>query len=236
MAEAWANNPERVKALVAITQRGHGKALVQLMSKKGVGYNMTCRGLGTASSEMMDILGLGSIDKDIVISFGKQSAVEEVVREFSDSLSPVRTGRGIMMLISPDAVGSLIATILTRVKSEATAASSSGDREGADIMKNEHRHSLILIAVNQGYTDQVMQTARKAGATGGTIIKARLAADELSETFRGISFDSEKEIVVILAPDSIKENLMNDVNSEHGLRTEAQGVICSVPVDKAFKI
>ncbi len=235
MAETSVNTPERVKALVAITGRGHGKTLVQLMSKKGVGYNLRCRGLGTASSEMMDILGLGSIDKDIVISLGKQSAVEEVVREFSDSLSPVRTGHGIMMLISPDAVGSLIATILTKVKSD-TSAPAVDAKEGAEIMKNEHRHSLILIAVNQGYTDQVMQTARKSGATGGTIIKARLAADELSETFKGISFDSEKEIVVILAPDSIKENLMNEVNSEHGLRTEAQGVICSVPVDKAFKI
>ena len=103
-------------------------------------------------------------------------------------------------------------------------------------MKNEHRHSLILIAVNQGYTDAAMQTARKAGATGGTIIKARLDSEELSETFRGISFDSEKEILVILAPDSIKEDIMNAVNTEHGLRTEAQGMVCSIAVDKAFKI
>ncbi len=232
MAELNPNIPERVKALIAITQRGRGKALEQFMIKKGVGYNMRCRGLGTASSEMMEILGLGSIDKDVVISLGKQSAVEEVIREFSDSLSSVRTGHGIMMLISPDAVGSLIATILTKVGAD----TSDSVKEGIDMIKNEHRHSLILIAVNQGYTDQVMQTARKIGATGGTIIKARLAADELSETFKSISFDSEKEIVIILAAENIKEPLMNAINAEHGLRTEAQGVICSIPVDKAFKI
>ena len=236
MADTATNSPERVRALLAITQRGHGKRLVDFMSKKGVGYNLRCRGLGTASSEMMDILGLGSSDKDIVISLGKQSAVEQVVKEFGDFLSPVRTGHGIMMLFSPNAVGSLLATILTIVKSQPTSASADSGKEGAEIMKNEHRHSLILIAVNQGYTDSVMKTARKAGATGGTIIKARLDSEELSETFRGISFDSEKEILVILAPDSIKEEIMNAVNTEHGLRTEAQGMVCSLPVDKAFKI
>lgn len=232
MAEINTNIPERVKVLVAITQHGHGKALEQLMVKRGVGYNMRCRGLGTASSEMMDILGLGSIDKDVVISLGKQSAVEAVIRDFSDSMSSVRTGRGIMMLVSPNAVSGLLANILTKVKSD----TSDSVKEGIDMIKNEHRHSLILIAVNQGYTEQVMQTARKIGATGGTIIKARLAADELSETFKSIAFDSEKEIVIILAADSIKEELMNAVNAEHGLRTEAQGMICSIPVDKAFKI
>jgi hypothetical protein len=181
---------------------------------------------------MMDILGLGSIEKDVVISLGRQSAVEAVIRDFSDSMSSVRTGRGIMMLVSPNAVSGLLANILTKVKSD----TSDSVKEGIDMIKNEHRHSLILIAVNQGYTEQVMQTARKIGATGGTIIKARLAADELSETFKSIAFDSEKEIVIILAADSIKEELMNAVNAEHGLRTEAQGMICSIPVDKAFKI
>ena len=235
MADTTVGIPERVKALLAITQRGHGKDIIQIMLKKGVGYNLSLRGFGTASSEMMDILGFGSIDKDVVISFGKQSAVEQVVREFSDSLSSVRTGRGIMMLFSPNAIGNLMATILTKVKGN-TAVNAEISKEGADAMKNEHRHSLILISVNQGYTEAVMQTARKAGATGGTVIKARLAAEELSETFRDMSFNPDKEIIAILAPDSVKEQLMNAINEEHGLRTEAEGMICSLPVDKAFKI
>ena len=103
-------------------------------------------------------------------------------------------------------------------------------------MKNEHQHSLILIAVNQGYTDQVMQTARRAGATGGTVIRARLAGADTESQFHGITLQEEKEIVAILAPDSIRDQLMNDVNTACGLRSEAQGVICSLPVDKAFKI
>lgn len=220
---------ERIKILAAITERGFGRELVEWMSKRGVGCQFRCRGQGTASSEMMDILGLGSSEKDIVISLGKQSAIEGVARELTDSMAVSRRWRGIMMLFSPNAVSNLAATILAM---QETVLS----KEGDEPMKNEHKHSLVLIAVNQGYTDMVMQAARQAGATGGTIIKARLASDEAAEQFRGFNLQSEKEIVAILAADSIKEQVMNAVNSEYGMKTEAQGIVFSLPVDKAFKI
>ncbi len=222
-------NMEKIKVLVSITERGFGQELVEWMSKRGVGCQFRCRGQGTASSEMMDILGLGSSEKDIVISLGKQSAIEGVALELTDSMSVARRWRGIMMLFSPNAVSNLVATILAM---QETAQS----KEGDEPMKNEHKHSLILIAVNQGYTDDVMQAARQAGATGGTIVKARLAAEEAAEQFGGFNLQSEKEIVAILAADSIKEQVMNAVNTGFGIKTEAQGVVLSMPVDKAFKI
>lgn len=221
---------ERVRMLVAITERGNGKTLTRKMDTMGVGCLMRCYGQGTASSEMMDILGLGSSEKDIVIAMGKESAVEDVVREYSDTLRSASRGGGIMMLLSPTAVGNLTATILSMC-----AASTAENRE-VKPMKNEHQHSLILITVNQGYTDQVMQTARKAGATGGTVVRARLAGSDPETVFQGMELQPEREILAILAPDSIRDQVMEDVNREFGLRSEAGGILCSLPVDKAFKI
>ena len=104
---------ERTKILVAITERGYGGDLVEWMAKRGAGYQIRLTGRGTASSEMMDILGLGSSEKDVVISLGKQSAIESVAREFTDSMNSLRRGRGIMMLLSPNAMGNLAAAILS---------------------------------------------------------------------------------------------------------------------------
>lgn len=220
---------ERIKILTAITERGYGRELVEMMAKRGAGYQIRCSGKGTASSEMMDILGLGSSEKDIVISFGKQSVIESIAREYTDNMTSMGRGRGIMMLLSPNAMGNVAASILSM---QNTAV----HREGVEPMKNEHKHSLILISVNQGYTDQVMQTARQAGATGGTIVKARLAADEAAEQFQGLNLQPEKEVIAILAADSIKAAVMNAVNEKYGLTSEAQGVVFSLPVDMAFKI
>jgi hypothetical protein len=102
-------------------------------------------------------------------------------------------------------------------------------------MKNEHKHQLILITVNQGYTDRVMQTAKKAGATGGTVIRARLAGAERLDQF-GIDLQEEREIVMILAPVNSSSEILEEVNRECGLKTPAGGVVCAVPVEKAFKI
>ena len=221
--------PERIKILAAITERGCGRELVTWMSARGLGYQLRFAGQGTASSEMMDILGLGSSAKDIVISMGKQSAVEAVASAYMDNMNSLRRGRGIMMMLSPDAVGNVAATILAMQNIQAP-------KEGNEPMKNEHQYRLVLIAVNQGYTDAVMQAARQVGATGGTIIKARLAADDAAEQFGGFNLQTEKEIVAILAADTIKEQIMNALNKEFGLKTDAQGMVLSLPVDKAFKI
>ena len=221
---------ERVRMLLAITERGSGNALTKKMETLGVGCLMQCYGQGTASSEMMDILGLGSSEKDIVVAMGRESAVEDVVEEFSDTLRSASRGRGIMMVLSPTAVGNLTATILSMNNTSAQ------DSREVKPMKNEHQHSLILIAVNQGYTDPIMHVAKRSGATGGTIIRARLAGGDTETVFQGMDLHPEREILAILAPDSIRDQVMDNVNKEFGLRSEAGGILCSLPVDKAFKI
>ena len=103
-------------------------------------------------------------------------------------------------------------------------------------MQSEFKYSLILISVNRGYTGAVMQTAKKAGATGGTVIKARLAEAQEIEAYANTKLDDEKEIVTILAPKSVRNQILEDVNNEFGLKSEAQGTVLSVPVEKVFKI
>ena len=60
-------------------------------------------------------------------------------------------------------------------------------------------NSMILVTVNQGFTEEVMETARKAGARGGTIIHARWAGSESVEEFYGITVQQEKEVIAIVS-------------------------------------
>ena len=103
-------------------------------------------------------------------------------------------------------------------------------------MKNEHHHNLIFISVSQGYTDSVMETAKKAGAMGGTVIRTRLAESEKLKELTQLDFEEEREIICILAAGNITQQIMQDVNAQFGLRSEARGILCSIPVEKAYKI
>ena len=93
-----------------------------------------------------------------------------------------------------------------------------------------------MIAVNQGYVDSVMQSARKAGATGGTIIRARMADAGLLSQLDGADPQEEKEIITILASEAVCGRIMEEVNQAFGLRTDAKGIVCAMPVEKAMKI
>ena len=60
---------EAMKVILSIVERGQGAAMLKLYRKRQVPIHIQCAGRGTATSEIMDILGLGSSEKDILLSF-----------------------------------------------------------------------------------------------------------------------------------------------------------------------
>ena len=93
-------------------------------------------------------------------------------------------------------------------------------------------YELIFCIVNTGFSGTVMDAARSAGATGGTILRGRGSAGKEAEDFFHIQIEPEKEIVMILAPVGIKNNIMTSIYREAGLASAGQGIIFSLPVTR----
>ena len=64
---------------------------------------------------------------------------------------------------------------------------------------------VIFCIINAGFSDDVMFAARKAGATGGTIFKGRGVAPREAEELFNIAVQPDKEIVMLLVPQEIKD-------------------------------
>jgi nitrogen regulatory protein PII len=101
-------------------------------------------------------------------------------------------------------------------------------------MKRKTEHDLIISIINHGYSDEFMNTARSAGATGGTIINARGQGHEGAVKFLGVSVQDEKEIIIMLAGSEKKVAIMRAVCEAHGLNSPAQGIVFSLPVDEVL--
>ena len=95
----------------------------------------------------------------------------------------------------------------------------------------KYQHEAIFCLVNSGYSDVVMEAAKKLGARGGTVINARGTAPKDAESIFGITIQPEKEIVMILVPTSIKANVLHALYKEAGLDTAGQGIAFALPVD-----
>ena len=92
-------------------------------------------------------------------------------------------------------------------------------------------HEVIFCIVNAGFSDLVMDAAKKFGARGGTVIHARGTANSEAEKLFGITVQPEKEVVMILVPNDIKDDVLHALYKEAGLETEGQGIAFALPVN-----
>ena len=100
----------------------------------------------------------------------------------------------------------------------------------------KYTHQAIICIVNSGYSDEVMDAAKKFGARGGTVLNARGTANKDAEKFFGISVEAEKEIVLIVVQSSLVDNILHALYQEVGLNTPGQGIAFAVPVDNVVGI
>lgn len=212
---------QRMVLLISIVERGSGNRLNKLYRENQVFVSLRCEGTGTATSEIMDILGLGSSEKDILISTATAAAAGALLERLDgEQLVP---GRGIAFSLPLTALSSLVAAFVGLV----TKTEKESD------MEQQQKHSLILVTVNQGFTETVMDTARKAGARGGTIIRARWAGDESFAQARGITtLQAEKEIIFIVVPKEIRGDVMDAVTRAHGIHSEAGAMVCAMGIEQ----
>ena len=100
----------------------------------------------------------------------------------------------------------------------------------------EHKHELIVCIVNAGFSQNVMEAARAAGAQGGTILRARGSANPEAEEFFSIHVQPDKEVLLILVPKAIKDDVLKAVYKDCGLANQARGIAFSLPVNRTTKI
>ena len=220
---------ETMKLILSIVERGQGAAMLKLYRKRQVPIHIQCAGKGTATSEIMDILGLGSSEKDVLLSFAAASAAKKLLHDLDNELRGHTGGAGIVVSIPVSGLNSLVANLAAY-----HAESLKEKEEGNDMERSEN--SLILVVCARGCTDDVMTTAKAHGARGGTVIKGRLSGRKALEQAYEVELRAEREIVAIVVPTSLRNPIMEAINTEHGLRSEAQAALCSLPIEQIVRL
>ena len=94
----------------------------------------------------------------------------------------------------------------------------------------KNKFELIITIINRGHSDAVVDAARKAGASGGTIIYGRGTSLQENETILGVSLQPEKELVLTLVKSESKRKVMEAIVSGGQLFQEGEGLCFCLPV------
>jgi len=223
----------KLKLVIFIVDWSSAHSITNVCVNEKVRFHFTSVGRGTANSEILNLLGIGSGEKAVILCLEQEIGVQVLMKEVRKELKVYGPGAGIAFTVPLSAVNDPILMVFKQSILKNENLSGKNSDKGAN-MASKHSHDLIVSIVNHGYTDELMNKAREAGARGGTVLHARGTAHEGPVKFFGISVQDEKEIILILSEYDKKVPIMQAISENYGLNTKAQGLIFSLPVDNVI--
>lgn len=86
--------------------------------------------------------------------------------------------------------------------------------------------------VKPNLTNDVVDSAKKAGATGATIVPASGTGASEAKTFFGLSLDIRTELVLFLVEDAIVEQILSAIQEAGQLSEHGTGIAIVLPVEQ----
>lgn len=96
------------------------------------------------------------------------------------------------------------------------------------------RFKVILASVKSDITDNVVDAAKAAGATGATIIPARGTGIREAKTFFGLSLEQQTDIIMFLVEEHVLDRIMEAIGEAGEFKKPGTGIAFAMPVDQVI--
>lgn len=210
------------RLVVCIAPHGSGEKLAAAATAAGVGGGTLLRAQGTASTSVLQLLGLGGSSREMLLCAVPADLEEPVI----DALRHFAEGRRRFgVAFSTDAHG-----FFRFGNNDNPQERGERQSNGKDDTMKEPENELVCFIVNKGYAEDAMAAARTAGAGGGTILPARGTAKPGDETFLGVPLVPEKEMLLVVVPAERAEDVCAKVRALPCLSSPGSGIAFRVPV------
>lgn len=194
------------------------KTLAQICSELGLPMTVCAHGRGTAVQSMMELLGIESNEKRVVMTVADTDKTHRLIEAQRRYLHLGVPGHGIVIAVPIKSIGG----------GKAMAYLGADGKTAQQQPEMDYKYELIVAVTNEGCTDMVMNAARAAGARGGTAIHAK-GTGEKDPRFYNITLAEEKEVVLIVSAAEQKAEIMSAILKKAGPDTEAGTVVFSLP-------
>jgi len=206
--------------ICVIVNYGTGSKIIKFAKQHGISGGTIFLGKGTIKNRVLELLDLSDVRKEIVIMGAEKSTAYTVLDELDKKFAFHKPHHGIAFNTS-----------ITRIigTSSIKCGNINKIRGEENIMINA-----ICVIVDKGKAEDVVEAATKAGARGGTIINARGSGIHETSKLFSMDIEPEKEIVLILAENSITEAIVSSIKEKLEIDKPGNGIIFIQHVDKAY--
>ncbi len=213
------NSLRKLLLSIYIVNNHDGVRVSKLAKKSGIKGTTAFLGHGTMDSNLLDFLGINDIRKELVLMVSDEETANQAMEAISKSLKLQKPGRGIAFAFE-----------VTRVL---------GVRDLKDMTaKREERknimHEAIFIIVDKGEGENIIESAKKAGSQGATLINARGSGIHEQAKLFGMVIEPEKEIILILSDTKKTEEIIEKISKDHHLEEPGRGILFTVDVSRTL--
>ncbi len=208
--------------VISIVAPEKEKCLVELCEELDLVQTTVLRGQGTAIQSMLDLLGIESNEKRVILSFAGKEQTARLIKEEKRRLFVGVPGHGIVIAVPIKSIGG----------GKTVAYLNKEGKSAKYIPEINYSYELITVIANEGHTDQVMNAARSAGATGGTVLHGKGTGKENEEQFFNVSIAKEKEVILIVSKAEAKSGIMRAILEKAGPGSEAGAIVFSLPISE----
>ena len=89
---------KKLKLLFTVVDRPKGEFYLDVLSQFDVNFQIGLAGMGTANSELVELLGLEP-HKVVILSVAREDLVDEIMNCLDDKFRTVRNGKGICFAV-----------------------------------------------------------------------------------------------------------------------------------------
>ena len=89
---------KKLKLLFTIVDRPKGEFYLDVISQFDVNFQMGLGGLGTATSELVELLGLEP-HKTVILSVVREDMVDTIMNTLEDKFATIRNGKGVAFAV-----------------------------------------------------------------------------------------------------------------------------------------
>lgn len=202
---------------VVIVDYGKATKAIQLAKEVGATGGTILLGKGTVRSHILSVLGLDESRKEIVLMGIEEELDGYIHGKLEKELRLDKPNHGIAFSMP-------LKKLIGIDFKDKDRSIGKGDIS----MKYE----AIFTIVNKGMANEVIEAARDAGSTGGTIIHGRGSGTEVTAKLFNLEIEPEKDIILILSKIDNTDNIVKSIKSKIDAEERGRGIIFVLDVSR----